>query len=101
MIRHETDRCAIGTIAQVMIPMMVEALRQTGTTETEQDLQGLVETFVMRLTGRQTIYQMMQLGEDEVRLDGDLGAHVRPDLEVRDDAAHAGSRLPSDRSAGL
>jgi phosphoglycolate phosphatase len=54
---------------QIMIPMMVEVLRQTGTAETDEQLQTLIETFVMRLTGRQTIYQMIQLAE-EVRLRG-------------------------------
>src|SRR5438309_5696680 len=54
---------------QVMVPMMVEVLRQTGTPETEAELHGLVEAFVMRLTGRQTIYQMIQLAE-EVRSRG-------------------------------
>src|SRR5947199_3240532 len=54
---------------QVMVPMMVEVLRQTGTPESEPELQGLVEAFVMRLTGRQTIYQMIQLA-DEVRARG-------------------------------
>jgi phosphoglycolate phosphatase len=54
---------------QIMIPMMVEVLRQTGTAESEEQLQALVESFVMRLTGRQTIYQMIQLAE-EVRLRG-------------------------------
>src|SRR5262249_9827687 len=54
---------------QVMIPMMVEVLRQTGTAETEQELTVAVEEFVMRLNGRQTIYQMIQLA-DEVRARG-------------------------------
>jgi phosphoglycolate phosphatase-like HAD superfamily hydrolase len=54
---------------QVMIPMMVEELRQTGTTETESELHAAVEEFVMRLNGRQTVYQMMQLA-DEVRRRG-------------------------------
>ncbi len=54
---------------QVMIPMMVDVLRQTGTKEREPDLQAAVEDFVMRLNGRQTIYQMMQLAE-EVRKRG-------------------------------
>lgn len=54
---------------QVMIPMMVEVLRDTGTQETEAELYGKVEDFVMRLNGRQTIYQMIQLAE-EVRLRG-------------------------------
>jgi phosphoglycolate phosphatase-like HAD superfamily hydrolase len=54
---------------QVMIPMMVGALRETGTRETEAELTAAVEDFVMRLNGRQTIYQMMQLA-DEVRRRG-------------------------------
>ena len=54
---------------QVMVPMMVEVLLQTGTAETEAELHRLVEAFVMRLTGRQTIYQMIHLAE-EVRKRG-------------------------------
>lgn len=54
---------------QVMIPMMVEVLKQTGTRETEAELCDHVCEFVMRLNGKQTIYQMMQLA-DEVRARG-------------------------------
>src|SRR5882724_439765 len=54
---------------QVMIPMMVDVLRHAGARETEAALAGQVEEFVMRLNGRQTIYQMMQLAE-EVRQRG-------------------------------
>src|ERR687885_1225368 len=54
---------------QVMIPMMVGVLRRTGTAETEAELAAAVEDFVMRLNGRQTIYQMIQLA-DEVRRRG-------------------------------
>jgi phosphoglycolate phosphatase len=54
---------------QIMIPMMTAVLRETGTTETDADLTASVEEFVMRLNGRQTIYQMMQLA-DEVRKRG-------------------------------
>src|SRR5207248_10296689 len=54
---------------QVMIPMMVEVLRQTGSGESEGELTGKVEDFVMRLNGKQTIYQMIQLA-DEVRRGG-------------------------------
>jgi phosphoglycolate phosphatase-like HAD superfamily hydrolase len=54
---------------QVMIPMMVGVLRQTGTAETDTELTAAVEEFVMRLNGRQTIYQMIQLA-DEVRRRG-------------------------------
>src|SRR5262245_27212378 len=46
---------------QVMIPMMVDVLQGTGTRESVGELTAAVEDFVMRLNGRQTIYQMMQL----------------------------------------
>lgn len=49
----------------VMVPMMVEFLQtETDTTETPEHLEALVVEFVDRLTGKQTIYQMMQLGEE-------------------------------------
>jgi phosphoglycolate phosphatase-like HAD superfamily hydrolase len=54
---------------QVMIPMMVEVLRGTGTGESEAELSAAVEEFVMRLNGRQTIYQMIELA-DQVRRRG-------------------------------
>src|SRR3974390_2791021 len=46
---------------QVMIPMMVEVLKEAGSGETEKALAAHVEEFVMRLNGRQTIYQMIHL----------------------------------------
>jgi phosphoglycolate phosphatase len=54
----------------VMIPMMVEVLRQTGTAETDEQLTAAVEDFVMRLNGRQTIYQMMQLADEVTKRGG-------------------------------
>lgn len=54
---------------QIMIPMMVEVLRQTGTAEDDASLTTLVGDFVMRLNGRPTIFQMLQLAE-EVRQRG-------------------------------
>lgn len=48
----------------VMIPMMVETLQATGTEERPEELERKVEDFVMRLNGRQTIYQMMELAEE-------------------------------------
>jgi phosphoglycolate phosphatase-like HAD superfamily hydrolase len=48
----------------VMIPMMVDVLAETGTGESREDLAVHVEDFVMRLNGRQTIYQMIQLAEE-------------------------------------
>jgi phosphoglycolate phosphatase-like HAD superfamily hydrolase len=47
----------------VMIPMMVEHLLATNSGETEEELTAIVEGFVGRLTGRQTIYQMIELAE--------------------------------------
>src|SRR5919199_2664579 len=55
---------------QVMIPMMVGVLRETGTRETDAALTAAVEEFVMRLNGRQTIYQMIQLAEEVRRRGG-------------------------------
>src|SRR5205807_4176867 len=43
--------------------------RQTGTRETDAELADQVGDFVMRLNGKQTIYQMIQLA-DEVRARG-------------------------------
>jgi phosphoglycolate phosphatase-like HAD superfamily hydrolase len=55
---------------QVMIPMMVGVLRETGTPESDADLTAAVEEFVMRLNGRQTIYQMIQLASEVRRRGG-------------------------------
>ncbi|HTN74756.1 MAG TPA: HAD family hydrolase [Pirellulaceae bacterium] len=48
----------------VMIPMMIEILAATGTSETREELAKTVEEFVMRLNGKQTIFQMMRLAEE-------------------------------------
>lgn len=53
----------------VMIPMMVDVLAATGSGESREQLHAHVEEFVMRLNGKQTIYQMMQLA-DEVKARG-------------------------------
>lgn len=55
---------------EVMIPMMVEILVATGTGETPDELHAHVEEFVMRLNGKQTIYQMMQLAEEVTKRGG-------------------------------
>src|SRR3954454_13753540 len=44
---------------QVMVPMMVGILQETGTNESAEELTALVTRFVMDLNGKQTIYQMM------------------------------------------
>jgi phosphoglycolate phosphatase-like HAD superfamily hydrolase len=48
----------------VMIPMMVEVLLQTPHHESEEELYTVVTEYVDRLTGKQTIYQMIQLCEE-------------------------------------
>jgi phosphoglycolate phosphatase len=55
---------------EVMIPMMVEILAATGTKESRGELHTHVEDFVMRLNGKQTIYQMMQLAEEVAKRGG-------------------------------
>ena len=48
----------------VMIPMMVELLQETKSGETDEQLREVVEEFVGRLTGKQTVYQMIELAEN-------------------------------------
>src|SRR5260370_42667263 len=43
----------------VMVPMMVEILADLKTGETEDQLRAVVEEFVWKLTGKETIYQMI------------------------------------------
>ncbi len=55
----------------VMVPMMVEFIQtETDTSETQEQLETLVVEFVDRLTGKQTIYQMIQLGEEIAKRGG-------------------------------
>src|SRR5919107_46228 len=48
----------------VMVPMMLELLAETNSGESEAELRAVVEEFVGRLTGKQTIYQMIELAEN-------------------------------------
>jgi phosphoglycolate phosphatase len=45
----------------IMIPMMVEILLDLKSGETEAEIRSVVEDFVGRLTGKQTVYQMIEL----------------------------------------
>jgi phosphoglycolate phosphatase len=47
----------------VMVPMMVEILADLKTGESEEQLRSTVEDFVWRLTGKETIYQMIAFAE--------------------------------------
>lgn len=73
--RHSHPQFAIfdfdGTISliregwqQVMVPMMVTILADTGTEETPDELSRVATDFVMELNGKQTIYQMIRLAEE-------------------------------------
>ena len=71
-------RCAVfdfdGTLSLVradwqglMVPMMVEALAATGTSESTEALTALVADFVTRLTGQPTMRQMEALAAELIR----------------------------------
>jgi phosphoglycolate phosphatase-like HAD superfamily hydrolase len=55
----------------IMIPMMVEILQETPHHESVKALTELVAEFVHRLTGKQTIYQMIRLTEEVQKRGGD------------------------------
>ncbi len=54
----------------VMIPMMVEILADLKTGETEDELRQVVEDYVWRLTGKETLYQMIALADEVKRRGG-------------------------------
>jgi phosphoglycolate phosphatase-like HAD superfamily hydrolase len=85
IIHHEIQRGRIryalfdfdGTLSliregwqQVMIPMMVEILIQTPRHESAAEVLLAVKEYVTRLTGKQTIYQMMQLADEIAKRGG-------------------------------
>jgi phosphoglycolate phosphatase len=63
----------------VMAPMMVEILLDLKTGETEAELRTIVEEFIWRLTGKETIYQMMEFAEHVRR----RGGRARTPLEYK------------------
>ena len=82
----------------VMVPMMVEFLQtETDTTETPERLEALVVEFVDRLTGKQTIYQMMQLGEEIEK----RGGTPKESLAYKDEYNRRLLPVVEERIAGL
>jgi phosphoglycolate phosphatase len=63
----------------VMVPMMVEILLDLKTGETESDLRAIVDDFVWRLTGKETIYQMMEFADHVAQ----RGGRALPPLEYK------------------
>ena len=81
----------------VMIPMMVEILAELNTGESEEELYELVRDFVTRLTGKQTIYQMIELARQvELR-----GATPRDPLEYKHEYLRRLWERIKDRVQGL
>lgn len=54
----------------VMIPMMVEVLAACRSGESEEELRNVVEDYVWRLTGQETVYQMIELAAQVRRRGG-------------------------------
>jgi phosphoglycolate phosphatase-like HAD superfamily hydrolase len=54
----------------VMVPMMVGILAELKTGESATDIEALVKDYVARLTGKQTIYQMIELADQVKRRGG-------------------------------
>jgi hypothetical protein len=54
----------------VMVPMMVRILAELKTGETDDQLRSVVEDYIWRLTGKETVYQMMALAEEVTRRGG-------------------------------
>lgn len=55
---------------EIMIPLIVDVLQATNSGESAEELRAVVASFVMELTGKQTIYQMMRLAEEVERRGG-------------------------------
>ena len=81
----------------VMVPMMVEILMDLKTGEREEDLRALVEDFVGLLTGKQTMYQMVELAEQVSR----RGGTPRGPLEYKHQYLSLLHDKIADRLAGL
>lgn len=82
---------------QVMIPMMVEILADLKTGESEDELRAVIEDFVWRLTGLETVYQMMELA-NQVKLRG--GTPLEP-LVYKHQYLERLSHVIKDRVEGL
>ncbi|MEI7844839.1 MAG: HAD hydrolase-like protein [Chloroflexota bacterium] len=54
----------------IMVPMMIELLMRTPQHEDEQEITLIVRKFITELTGKQTIYQMIRLGEEITKRGG-------------------------------
>lgn len=81
----------------VMIPMMVDILMDLDTGESREAIHDIVLEFVTRLTGKQTIYQMMALAEEVEK----RGAKAKDPLEYKHQYLALLWEQIKDRVAGL
>lgn len=82
---------------EVMIPMMVDILADLDTGETREQLHEIVLEFVTRLTGKQTIYQMMEFAEHVTK----RGGQAKDPLEYKWDYLQLLWERIKDRVEGL
>ena len=90
----------------IMVPMMVEFLQDTGTDESPDVLQQVCSKFVMELNGKQTIYQMIRLAEeivlrgetplDPVSYKNEYHNRLMGHIESRREGLRSGTTHPSD-----
>ena len=73
---------------KIMVRMMAEALKWTGTAETFEELEVLTEEFIMALNGRPAYFQMARL-VDEVRFRGGIPDSTEDYLAEYDRRLHA------------
>lgn len=81
----------------VMVPMMLEYLSEAAPTESQESLMLTIREFVTRLTGKQTIYQMIELADQIRRRGGEPGEP----LEYKHEYLRRLETRIADRVAGL
>ncbi len=91
---------------EIMVPMMVEFLQASGTDESPEALQQVCSQFVMELTGKQTIYQMIRLAEEITQRGGtpldpteyktEYHNRLMSRIESRRDDLRTGAAQPAD-----
>lgn len=91
---------------EIMVPMMVEYLSETGTDESPAQLTEICSEFVMELTGKQTIYQMIRLAEEVTKRGGtpleplaykdDYSSRLMKQIESRREKLRSGEMPPTE-----
>ena len=91
---------------EIMVPMMVEYLVETGTDESPAQLSEICSEFVMELTGKQTIYQMIRLAEEVKKRGGtpleslaykdDYSNRLMKQIESRREKLRSGEMSPTE-----